>query len=213
MIIHGSFRRIHGIEFGIDIARNAAGVCSPVIKNLRNMHNILGKRRKTKNHIMVLATVKRRTEKLRLRKQFAFEQAEMTDVIICAKRIQCIVRLKMQGDHIVDRVALKGCLITIDIIRILFVNCLAILVERRRMQNIIMVEQSDIISRCHSKARIGVTGNSFVSLKFLISYPFIVGCVFCTDFSDICMLLIGSVRKTQFPVFVSLGTHGIDHVT
>ena len=136
----------------------------------------------------------------------------MTDVVVCTKRIKSIIRLKMKRNHVVDVIALKRCFVAVNIVRIFFIDDLPVLVEGRRMKNVIMIEKSDIIARCHAVAGIGISGNSLVLFKFFINDTGILRCIFFADFPDIGMLRIGPVRKTEFPVFVGLCAYRVDHV-
>ena len=62
----------------------------------------------------------------------------------------------MQGDHIIHTAILKSCLITIQIICILFIDGFYILIQHCRMKDIIMIKQTDIITGCHFQTFIGI---------------------------------------------------------
>ena len=89
----------------------------------------------------------------------------MADVIVGAKIVDCKIRLEMNGNHFVDIAVHKSCLIAVDIIRT-FVYRFPVFVNNRRMKNIVVIEQSDIISRRHLVAFVGIAGYALVFLKF-----------------------------------------------
>ena len=185
---------------------------SPVIQNTRNVNHVFGKCRKTQNHVVILASVKGRTEKFRLGQQLFFKQTEMTNVVVCTKRIQRIVRLKVKRDHIVDVITLEGRFIAVNIVRIFLVYHFTVLIKSRRMQNVVVVKKTDVLTRSHAVACIRVSGNTFVFLKLLINNTRIIRSILFADFADIGMFRIGSVRQAEFPVFVGLCLNGINHI-
>ena len=54
MIRHSALCRIDCIGLRPDVVRCGAGMASPVIKKLRNMHNILCLIRQPQNHVVIL---------------------------------------------------------------------------------------------------------------------------------------------------------------
>ena len=46
-------------------------------------------------------------------------EIKSTDVIVCPQVVRRKIRLKMQRNHVVDAVALEGCLIAVNVIRVL----------------------------------------------------------------------------------------------
>ncbi len=73
----------------------------------------------------------------------------MTDVIVCPKVVRRKIRLKMQGNHIVNAVALKGGFVAVNIVRILLVDDLDILVQNRGVQHVVMVKKPDVFACRH----------------------------------------------------------------
>ena len=88
--------------------------------------------------------------------KFPPEGAEMTYIVICSEIVRCKIRLEMQGDHIVDAAALKGCLIRIDIPGILFFKQAHKLIQRHGVQDVIMIHESIEIPVSQFKTGIGI---------------------------------------------------------
>ena len=74
----------------------------------------------------------------------------------------------MHGQHFINIVLLEGGLITVQIIRTLFIDFLHIGIQYGRMQNVILIEQSDIVSGGQLVTLIGVVGNTSVMVQVLI---------------------------------------------
>ena len=162
MICHSSLRRSHYVRLCIDPGGHTAFMASPVIQKLWNMHDMLCPVCHTKDHIVILTSVKPGTEQLLPFQKPFCKHAEMTDIIIGPQIVHRIIRLEMHGQHFVDITVLKCGLITVNIIGILLVDCLHIFVQRTRMQDIIMIKQSDIFPCSKLQALIGISGNPFI---------------------------------------------------
>ena len=132
------------------------------------MYDLLCSVRQTQDHIVVLRTVKSCTEQFLAFQKFSGKDAEMTDIIVGPQIIRCIIRLKMHGQHFINIVLLEGGLITVQIIRTLFIDFLHIGIQYGRMQNVILIEQSDIVSGGQLVTLIGVVGNTSVMVQVLI---------------------------------------------
>ena len=63
----------------------------------------------------------------------------------------------MHGYHLVDVVALKGGLITVEIIGLFLIDCLYIPVKYLRMKNIVMVKKTYIFTFSQLKTVIGIS--------------------------------------------------------
>ncbi len=113
------------------------------------MNYVFGIRGQAQNHIMVLTAVKSTAKQLRALQKLARKHAEMTDVIICPKVIGRKIRLKMQGNHIINAVALKGRFIAVNIVRVLLVDDLDILIQYGGVQHVVMVKKPDVFACCH----------------------------------------------------------------
>ncbi len=122
----------------------------------------------TKDHIVVLASVKLGPEELCAVKKSSLENAEMADVIVGSEIVYCVIGLEMHGDHLVDVIALKGSLVAVDVICLFFINGLHIPVKGLRMKNVIMVKKTYIFTLCQFKAVVGIAGNTLVLFKLQV---------------------------------------------
>ena len=168
MIRHGTLCRLDGIGLCVNTGGGTARMASPVIHQSGHMYDLLCSVRQTQDHIVVLRTVKSRTEQFLAFQKFSGKDAEMTDIIVGPQIIRCIIRLKMHGQHFINIVLLEGGLITVQIIRTLFIDFLHIGIQYGRMQNVILIEQSDIVSGGQLVTLIGVVGNTSVMVQVLI---------------------------------------------
>ena len=162
MVCHSSLRRSHYIRLCVDPGGHTALMASPVIQKLWNMHDMLCPVCHTKDHIVILTSVKPGTEQLLPFQKPLSKHAEMTDIIIGPQIVHRIIRLEMHGQHFIDITIFKGGFIAVNIIGILLVDRLHIFVQRTWMQDIIMVKQPDIFSRSQLQALIGISGNPFI---------------------------------------------------
>ncbi len=163
--------RLYSIRLCIDAGRHASLMGAPVIEQSGNMHDFFRPVRQPQYHIMVLTAVKFRPEKLRSFHQPLCKHTEMTDIVVGAQVVRRIVRLKMHSQHPINVAALKGRLVTVQIIRPLLVNRLHISKERTRMQDIVVVEQTYIISRRHFVTCVRISCNSFIFCKLAVYNP------------------------------------------
>ena len=118
--------RIDRISLGIDRGCHTSLVRSPVIQDPRHMHDMLCLCCQAQYHVVILTAVKLAAEQLAALQKLSAEHAEMADVIVGKQVIRCKIRLEMQRDHMIDAVSLKGCFITVNVIRILFADRLHI---------------------------------------------------------------------------------------
>jgi hypothetical protein len=162
---------------------------------------------------MVLAAVKTASEELCSLEQLPREHTEMTDVIICPEIVGGKVRFEVQRYHIVDAVALKGGLITVNVIRSLLIYHSHILIQCGRMQDIVLIEQADILSGSKLQALVCIAGDPSVPVEFAVDDPAVCACgILPADLPDIAVRLVGAVRQTQLPVLIRLVHHGIEHL-
>ena len=94
----------------------------------------------------------------RLIHQFSAESGQMADIVIASQGIRGIIRLEMSKGRILQR-ALKGTLIRIDKVGVLFLDYLHHLEQGGRMKQIVMIKQADIFTRSHLNSRICIGGN------------------------------------------------------
>ncbi len=147
MVRHRPLRRRDRIGLCADVARRARLVGSPVVQQLRHVHDLPGAGSQPQYHIVILTAVKAAAEQLRPLEQFSREHAEMTDVIVRSEIVGRKVRFEVQRDHVVDAVPLERRLIAVYIIRALLVDHFHILVQRAGMQDVILVKQPDVLAR------------------------------------------------------------------
>ena len=196
----------------LNSGRNTSRVVTPVVQHLRHMYDLLRSVCEPKNHIMILAAVVLRSEKRLSLQQCPLKHAKMTDVIICSEIVRRIVRLKMYNQHMIDIAALKGRLITVEMIRPLLIDRLHILKQHAWMQNIILIQQSDVFPGCQFEAGIRVCGNTAVHIQMPVNNPSASPPgIFPTDVPDIAVRLVGAVRQTKLPVLIGLVQHRIKH--
>ena len=136
----------------------------------------------------------------------------MTDIVVGAQVVDGIIRLEVHRDHLVDVRALKRRLITVNKVRILFVDRLYIFVKGAGMQNIVVVKQPDKLAGCKLIAFVRVARNALVFGKLLINDSRILRRQPFAVFADIGVRIVRTVRQTQLPVFVGLPLDGADHL-
>ena len=136
----------------------------------------------------------------------------MTDIVVGAQVVDGIIRLEVHRDHLVDVRALKRRLITVNKVRILFVDRLYIFVKCAGMQNIVVVKQPDKLAGCKLIAFVRVARNALVFGKLLINDSRILRRQPFAVFADIGVCIVRTVRQTQLPVFVGLPLDGADHL-
>ena len=161
---------------------------------------------------MILAAVKFCPKQLRAIQQLSGKYAEMTNIVVRAQVVDRIIRLEVHRDHLVDVRALKRRLITVNKVRILFVDRLYILVKCAGMQNIVVVKQPDKLAGCKLIAFVRVARNALVFGKLLINDSRILCRQPFAVFADIGVRIVRTVRQTQLPVFVGLPLDGADHL-
>jgi hypothetical protein len=161
---------------------------------------------------MILAAVKFCPKQLRAIQQLSGKYAEMTNIVVGAQVVDGIIRLEVHRDHLVDVRALKRRLITVNKVRILFVDRLYILVKCAGMQNIVVVKQPDKLAGCKLIAFVRVARNALVFGKLLINDSRILRRQPFAVFADIGVRIVRTVRQTQLPVFVGLPLDGADHL-
>ena len=74
-----------------------------------------------------------------------------------------------------------------------------------------MVKQPDEIAGCHTKAYIGIPGDTQILLNLLIFYPGIRRSDLSADLPYLCMSVIAAVRQAKLPLPVGLRLHRSDH--
>ena len=113
----------------------------------------------------------------------------------------------------IDITASEGGLIAIQIIRILFIDRLHIFVQHAGMQQVILIQQTDILPCGHLQTGIGIPCNAVIFIQMPVENPSPGSCgVFSADIPDITMCPIGTIRKTKLPVAICLIHHRIQHL-
>ena len=154
------------------------------------MHDPMSLVSKSQDHIMILTSVIFGTEKLHAIKEFPLKAAEMTDIIVGSEIIYRKIRLEMKRDHFVDIIILKCGLITVDIVRTLFIDDFNIFIQYARMQYIIMIEKCYVIACSKLKALIGILGYALIGSKLLIPDPVVLFCKRQYIFSFFCFKIV-----------------------
>ena len=188
------------------------------------MHHALCPGSKAQDHIMILTAVELRTEQLRTVQQPSGKGAEMTDIIVGPQIIRRIIRLKVQGNHVVyGGVSLKRRFVAVNVIRTLLTDRLHILVEDAWMQHVVMVKKRDIIAGSHRQAGVGVSRYAFVFRQLLIENAAVKAAsgakillvpvhVFPADLFHVSVLLVRPVGQTQLPALISLVDHRLNRL-
>ena len=99
---------------------------------------------------------------------------------------------------------MERVLVGIQEICILPADCLHILIQGGWVKQVIMIEESDIISGRHIETGICIFTDAPVIIQLTVFDPFIPAGQFFTDHSDICVFRVTAVRQAQFPVTVGL---------
>ena len=216
MIRHSALCRIDRIGLCPDVVRRGAGMASPVIKELRNMHNILCLIRQPQNHVVILRAVKFRAVQFLSLQELPIEAGKVTDVVVRTQIVDGIIGLEMNGHKVIQIIFPEGRLVAVQVIRILLIDRLDVPVQNRRMKVVVMIKRCDVLALCQCKAGVRVLRNSSVFLKLPVTDSpgklFAPTAVFLYDFPYIRMLCIRPVRKAQLPVSVGLIQHRIHHV-
>ena len=134
----------------------------------------------------------------------------MADIVVAPQRIRREVRLEMREKSVLRRFV-EGSLIGVDKVRAGVFNRAHNLIQGRGVQQIVVVEKADIVSRHHLQAGVGIAGDAEVLLQLLIADTIVPAHIFFANTLNICMLCIAAVRHAQFPVHIGLGQHGLDH--
>ena len=204
MIVNGSLGRVHRIGLCVDILGYGRFMGTPVIQGLRHMVYFFRLPGQAQNHIVILASIVLAAEHAGLVQQMSGKSGKMTDIVIAPQIVNGKVRFEVQHNHVIDAVALERNLIAVNVIRARLIDGLHILVKHGRMQNVIMVQKSDIIAGGHLQALVRVAGDSFVVIQHAVKDTGIFRRIFSADLSHIGMLVIASVSQTQLPVLVGL---------
>ena len=118
------------------------------------------------------------------------------------------MRLKMLGQICCDLV-----FICIDHICLrMFLQCNCNLIQRIWSKQIIMIQQCDKVSLSHSEGCIGILGDTKIFLQIFIADPLIHLCVGFQHSLHI-RIFRASICETKFPVLISLGKQGIQHLS
>ena len=99
---------------------------------------------------------------------------------------------------------MERVLVGIQEIRILIADCLHILIKGRRVKQVVVIEEPDIISCRHFQAGICIFTDAPVIIQLTVFDPFFPAGQFFTDRSDIRVFRVTAVRQAQFPVAVGL---------
>ena len=216
MIRHRAARRLNGIALRADIARGRSGVLPPVVQQLRNMDDMLCLVREAQDHVVILTAVVLGAVKLLALQQMAVKRRQVADIVIGPQRVDGIVRLEMHRHEMVEIVLPERRLITVQIVRVLFVDGLHIPVEHRRVQIVVMIKRREKVSGCEGHARVRVGRDAAVLREPDIADPpreILIPALHCMDhLLHIGVVCIRPVRETELPVPVGLPDHGIHHI-
>ena len=110
------------------------------------------------------------------------------------------------------RGVVKKGLVSVDKIRPRALNGAHHLVQRRRVQHIVVVQQGDVFALHQGQGGVGVAGDAQVLRELSVADAAVGGHIFPADGCHIAMLSVAAVGQTELPAAVGLGQHGIHHL-
>ncbi len=203
---------LKGIHLALRISCRRILMDSPVIDNSRNMINMFLScfLAQTKNKLEILSSIVGSIQLSHLVNQCLFDQKEMTDIIVTAKKIVIKIRFKMRIKEL-RTIGIHLILVRVDhkSIRVLVIK-LDILIESIRCQGIIMIIESDKITGSKIHRLVHIPCDSIVFCQSGKTDFFIVSVML---FYIIFHLVIGtSIGNTKLPVTVGLSLYRLDHL-
>ena len=207
--LHRRRARRQRIRLCLHAAGGGAAVPAPPIQHFGNVRHLLGALRQAQDQVEILRAVKFRAfAAARRRQQRTAEYGQMRDVIAAAQRVGGKVRLEMVFAQLFQR-GIQHDLIRINKVRPLLVDGFHRLVQRIGSEHVVVVQQSDILSLCRRKGRVGVFGNAAVFGKADITHarvPHGTHSLF-----HLTVGRVGCVRQHQLQAGVGLAQHAPHH--
>ena len=198
------------VGLGRDIAGHAGGAGTPVVQQMRDMHDLVCLFGQAQVKIIVLTAVELRPlVTAHFCQQLCAEHAQVADVVVGTQVVDHVIRLEVVDRQMVD-VALKGHLVGIHKVCPLLCDGPCHIPQSTGMQDIVVVQQSDVLALSKGKALIGVARNALVLFQFLVADTGVGSRAGLDRLAD-CLILSG-VHKAQFPVLVRLVLHRIQQL-
>ena len=106
----------------------------------------------------------------------------------------------------------EGGLICIDHIRVFARDDLHHLVENRRREYVIVIQDREIITCRHFESGIGIPGDTEILLELFIVDILILPDVLFTNGPDRFLTVCAPVGNTEFPAGIGLSDDGVQHI-
>ena len=137
------------------------------------------------------------------------EHAQVADIVVGAQVIQHIIRLEVVDRQVVD-VPFKGHFVGVHKVRALLGNGFRHIPQCTGVQDVVMVQQSDIFTRGKSKALIGVARNALVAVQFPVADAAVgAGTLLHKDTH---VRVLSGIHHAQLPVAVGLVLHRVQQL-
>ena len=173
------------------------------------MTDLIGHLGKSQHQIIILTSVKLRAKATDLIKQALTYHRKVAGVHLAIQKVGRPIGLE-QRIH-VYAAQRKMILIGIQYVGMIERNRLCIHKKCNGRKQIVVIQKSDIISRCHFCTSVGIFGNPRILLQTLIADTRIGIGKFFDHALHVGMRLVASVRQTQLPIGVGLCDHRFDH--
>ena len=208
--IQGLDRSFQTVGLGRNVACHAGGAGAPVVQQVRDMHDLVRLFGQTQIEVVVLTAVERSALiAAHSGQQLCAEHAQMADIVVGAQIVQHIIRLEVVDSQVVD-VALKGHFIGVHKVCTLFGNGLCHVPQSTRVQDVVMVQQGDKLTRCQCKALIGVARNALVLFQLPVMDAGVFRSTGCYGLAH--RLVLTGVHKAELPVLIGLVLHRVQQL-
>ena len=181
-------------------------------KDLRDVDDVFRLLGQPQDQVMVLAAVKFRAETAAgFLQELLPESGEVADIVVGPQVVRGVVRLEM-GIECVLRGFAEGVFVGIDQVRGPGGDDLHHLKEGGRVEQVVVVEQGVPVPGGHADTPVGIAGNAFVGLEFLVLDAGIFGGFAFADPLDVGVGFVAAVSQAELPVRVGLVFDGVQHL-
>ena len=209
MGLDGSFSRLKSVCLALRVLSGGILMASPVIEDLRNMIYFLRLHRlhTAENKIIILSSVKLRTEQPHLIHHVSSHYKQMADIVHRTEKIGVVIRLEMRLEKFM---AVHGHFVLVRIEKpdlSVLIYGLYTLVQRVRRQHVVMIGKGDKISR--GRLHSGVCIFRDPQRRFISDHPDpLVGFFQRIQRLSERRIRSASIGKTELPVGISLCLNG-----
>ena len=134
----------------------------------------------------------------------------MANIIVAAKIIDAKIRLVIRSAEAAIN-CLKCVLVAINHIRIVFADDFHIFKQSGWIQNVVMIQQTNIMPGCHFDRCVCIFRNAFVFFQLFVFDALVLSHILAADFLYIRMLLIAAVCQAKLPLGIGLASYRFDH--